>query len=329
MKILVTGAFGNIGKAVIEEAYVHGHEITVFEIDNQKTRKDAQRYKNKVRKVWFGDIRNPSDIQTAVQGCDAVIHLAAIIPPASKEHRELTMSVNIDGTVNLVNAIEETKRKIPLVFTSSGSVMGPTQTKNKIVERTDPLVVTGNYEESKIRCEEFLRENADNYLIFRLAGVLPSFSIFSVVQALSFIEEIYDMHPEMRLEMISDADVATALIMGAEKLQSETTEKNQAYILGGGENNGWRLIGGDFFTRIFATFSLSAPDRCYFTQDINAYHLDWYDTSESQREFSYQNTTIKDYFTNMRKQFGVFRIPIKLFRKIIMKEIVKKSPYNH
>ena len=137
------------------------------------------------------------------------------------------------------------------------------------------------------------------------------------------------MHPDMRLEMITDADVATALVTGVEKLKSETTDKNQAYILAGGENNGWRFIGEEFFSRLFAAFSLPPPDRCYFTRDINAYHLDWYDTSESQREFSYQNTTIEDYFNHLRKQFGVFSLPIRLFQKIIMKEILKRSPYHH
>ena len=36
MKILITGAFGNIGKAVIEEAIKRGHEVIVFEIDSKK-----------------------------------------------------------------------------------------------------------------------------------------------------------------------------------------------------------------------------------------------------------------------------------------------------
>jgi len=58
MKILVTGAFGNIGKAVIEDSYKRGHEIIVFEIDNKKTHKDARKYRKKIKKVIFGDIRN-------------------------------------------------------------------------------------------------------------------------------------------------------------------------------------------------------------------------------------------------------------------------------
>jgi nucleoside-diphosphate-sugar epimerase len=282
MKIFFTGAFGNIGKAVIEESYKRGHEIIVFEIDNKKTRKDARKYRKKIKNVIFGDIRNFEDVKKAVQECDSVIHLAAIIPPISKKHRTLTFEVNYGGTVNLINAIKETKQNIPFVFTSSASVMGPTQLHNKLVNRNDPLVITGNYEESKIKCEEFLKEKAENYLIFRLAGVLSNFPILSFTRALPLMEEIFDMHLDMRLEMIMDIDVATALVTGIEKLKFGTTQKNQAYILVGGEKNGWRLRGKEFLSCLFGSLSLPIPDQKYFTQDINAYHLDWYDTKEAQ-----------------------------------------------
>ena len=327
MRILITGAFGNIGKAVIEEASKRHHEVIVFEIENKKTRKDARKYREKIKDVFFGDIRNFEDVNKAVRECDAVIHLAAIIPPVSKKHRELTMTVNYGGTVNLINAIKEIKRTIPFIFTSSASVMGPTQLQNKLVGRNDPLVITGNYEESKVKCEEFLKENADNYLIFRLAGVLPTFSALSFLSALPYLEEIFDMHPDMRLEMIMAEDVATALVTGGEKLKSGVTPKNQAYILGGGEKNGWRLRGGEFLSLLFGSLSLLVPDQKYFTQNINTYHLDWYETKEAQQEFDFQNHSIDDYFKHMKKTFRIFKLPIILFRKIILKKIVKTSPY--
>ncbi len=328
MRILITGAFGNIGKSVVEESHKRGHEIVVFDVESKKTRRDARKYREKIQRVVFGDVRHFEDVREAVRGCDAVIHLAAIIPPASKTRRELTMDVNYGGTVNLVNAIRETGRVIPFVLTSSASVMGPTQLRDELVDRNDPLVVTGNYEESKIKCEEFLRENADNYLIFRLAGVLPTLSILSLGRILPLLEEIFDMHRDMRLEMITDADVATALVAGVEKLKSGLTRRNQAYILGGGEKNGWRLRGGEFLSRFFGVLSLPLPDQKYFTQDINCYHLDWYDTEEAQREFSFQNNSVEDYLRRMKKEFGGFRFLIVLFQRVIMRRLVKMSPYH-
>ncbi len=327
MKILITGAFGNIGKAVIEEANKQGHEIIVFEIDSKKTQKDARKYRKKIKKVIFEDIRNLEDVEKAVQESDSVIHLAAIIPPVSKKERKLTMDVNYGGTVNLINVIKETKRNIPFIFTSSASVMGATQLNDKVVDRNDPLVITRNYEESKIKCEEFLRENADNYLIFRLAGVLPTISTISITSTLPQMEEIFDMHLDMRLEMIMDLDVATALVTGIEKLKSSTTQKNQAYILAGGKKNGWQLRGREFLSYLFKSLSIPMPDQKYFTKDINTYHLDWYNTTEAQKEFNFQNHSIEDYFKHMKKEYRIFKLFIILFKKSILKKLEKMSPY--
>ena len=77
MKLLITGAFGNIGKAIIEEAHRHDHEVTVFEVDTKKTCSEAKKFQHKVREVFFGDIRNVEDIKKAVQQTEAVINLAA------------------------------------------------------------------------------------------------------------------------------------------------------------------------------------------------------------------------------------------------------------
>ena len=237
------------------------------------------------------------------------------------------MDVNYEGTVNLIKAIRQTKENISFIFTSSVSVMDSTQMDNKIVDRNDPLVITGNYEESKIKCEDFLKKNADNYLIFRLAGVLPTSSTLSFSKTLPMMEEIFNMHFDMRLEMVMDLDVATALVNGVEKLKLGTTEKNQAYILAGGEKNGWRLRGKDFLSRLFESLSLPIPDQKFFTKDINSYHLDWYNTKEAQKEFNFQNHSIDDYFKHMKRTYGIFKIPIILFRKSILMKLVKMSPY--
>ena len=236
------------------------------------------------------------------------------------------MDVNYGDTVNLINAINEAK-KTPFVFTSSASVMGPTQLQNRIVTRNGPLFVTGNYEESKIKCEEYLKKNADNYLVFRLAGVLQTFSALTFADAFPLLEEIFDMHPEMRLEMIMAEDVAPALITGAEKLKSGSMPKNEVYILCGDKKNGCQLKGREFPSLLFASLSLPVPDRKYFAQDINAYHLDWYDIKEAQQEFDSQNHTFDDYIKRIKKTFRFFKLPIILTHKIIARRLVKMSPY--
>jgi hypothetical protein len=111
------------------------------------------------------------------------------------------------------------------------------------------------------------------------------------------------------------------------KLKSAKTQKNQAYILAGGKKNGWQLRGGEFLSCLFESLSLPMPDQKYFAKDINTYHLDWYNTKEAQREFNFQNHSIEDYIKHMKKEYRIFRLFIILFKRVILKKLVKMSPY--
>lgn len=93
------------------------------------------------------------------------------------------------------------------------------------------------------------------------------------------------------------------------------------------KKNGWQQRGGEFLSRLFESLSLPTPDQKYFTQNINTYHLDWYDTKEAQKEFNFQNHSIDDYFKHMKRAYGIFKLLIIIFRKSIMKKLVKMSPY--
>jgi hypothetical protein len=70
------------------------------------------------------------------------------------------------------------------------------------------------------------------------------------------------------------------------------------------------------------------PNEKYFTQDINTYHLDWYDTEEAQREFDYQNHPLDGYLKNLSRTFWAFKLPIILAQGIIIHEVEKMSPYK-
>ena len=55
--------------------------------------------------VYAGDLQNPEAVAKAVAGCDAVLHLGAIIPiPYSYRHPREYVFANIDGTINVLEA---------------------------------------------------------------------------------------------------------------------------------------------------------------------------------------------------------------------------------
>jgi nucleoside-diphosphate-sugar epimerase len=103
MKILVTGNTGMIGVAVEKRLREAGYETIGFDIQNGQ------------------DILNPQHIRDSIQGCDAVVHLAAFLGH-SEESANAIMAVNLLGTWHLLTAALEAKIKRIVFFSSAGAL---------------------------------------------------------------------------------------------------------------------------------------------------------------------------------------------------------------
>lgn len=114
MRVLITGAAGNAGQALVRLMKQESkHELVLADMSPLPPElKDAGRF---VR----CDTRTPADVDAAMEGCDAVIHLAAWHcahqPPVSDE---TIFAVNVDGTFNLTQSCRKHKVKA-LIFASS------------------------------------------------------------------------------------------------------------------------------------------------------------------------------------------------------------------
>src|SRR3954469_12145758 len=105
MKVLLTGALGNIGLATMEALLVEGHDVVAFDLDSRRARKLASGFDGRARFVW-GDITCPESVKAALYGVDAVIHLAAIIPPHTDRSPDLARKVNVEATRGLIAQME-------------------------------------------------------------------------------------------------------------------------------------------------------------------------------------------------------------------------------
>ncbi len=104
MKILVTGNEGMIGSVVEKVLRADGCEVIGFDI------------------VSGHNILNPKQIRSAIQGCDAIVHLAALLGSPEDLPDEI-MAVNLLGTWHILSAAAEAKLK-RIVFFSSVDVLG-------------------------------------------------------------------------------------------------------------------------------------------------------------------------------------------------------------
>lgn len=130
-KLLVTGADGFIGSHLTEELVKNGYDVKAFVFYNSfntwgwldSLDKDLMDYVE----VFTGDIRDPHGVKTAMKGCDAVFHLAALIGiPFSYHSPDAYVDTNIKGTLNVLQAARELETERVLV-TSTSEVYGTAQ----------------------------------------------------------------------------------------------------------------------------------------------------------------------------------------------------------
>lgn len=127
-KVLVTGADGFIGSHLTEQLVKMGCDVRAFVLYNSFGSwgwldKCIPEVRGKFE-VFAGDIRDPFGVKKAMQGCDAVFHLAALIAIPYSYHSPATyVDTNINGTLNVVQAALELGVE-KVMHTSTSEVYG-------------------------------------------------------------------------------------------------------------------------------------------------------------------------------------------------------------
>lgn len=169
-KILVTGGAGYVGTALLPKLLEAGHEVTVFDNLMQGGNQLLSFFRNKNFHFVHGDVTIKKDVAAAVKDKDVIIHLAAIVGfPACKNNPELAMSVNVNGTKNI---IEVTNPDQVILYGSTGSNYGKV---TDICTEESPLNPLSLYGETKTEAERILMSRG-NVIAYRFAtafGVSP------------------------------------------------------------------------------------------------------------------------------------------------------------
>ena len=189
MNIVVTGAGGFLGGALVERLLAHGvREVgVVTRPGGKRTRLDeaASRYPNSRLRFIEANVIAPADARKAVEGADVVYHLAAAMKGAPAD-----MYLNgVVGTKTLLEAIAAGKRKTRVVLVSSFGVYGVAdQGRGALVNEDTPLESHPErrdvYSQVKLRQEQLARELAPKLgldLVVLRPGVIygPGGSAFS------------------------------------------------------------------------------------------------------------------------------------------------------
>jgi UDP-N-acetylglucosamine/UDP-N-acetylgalactosamine 4-epimerase len=132
-KILITGGAGFIGSNLIDHFLQQGH--TVICLDNFSTGKRENLTEAMTHPTFTlleGDIRNLADCRNAVEGCDYVLHQAALgSVPRSINDPITTNDVNVGGFLNMLVAARDAKVK-RFVYAASSSTYGDSELLPKV-----------------------------------------------------------------------------------------------------------------------------------------------------------------------------------------------------
>lgn len=127
-KVLITGADGFIGSHLVEALMDLGCDVRAFiyynSFNNWGWLDSLPVEKTSNLDVFAGDVRDSNGVAKAIEGCDVVFHLAALIAiPFSYHSPDSYVDTNIKGTLNVLQAARrfETER---VVVTSTSEVYG-------------------------------------------------------------------------------------------------------------------------------------------------------------------------------------------------------------
>lgn len=316
MKILLTGAFGNIGFHVLQELVRQQHEVRCFDLRTPVTEKKARLVAEKAEIIW-GDMRQPADLAHAVEGQEIILHLAYVIPPAIFQDPAGAHAINVGGTTNLLAAAQSQPRPPRFLFASTFDVFGHTQDQEPPRTIDDPVQATDVYSEHKIACEELVRTSGLEWAIFRFCDVPP----LPPQKPHSPQPIMFEIPLDNRIEVIHSSDLALAL---ANSLRSPIWGK--VWLLGGGPR--CQIHYRDYLETMLTAAGVGTLPASAFT--TRPYCTDWLDSSASQDLLQYQRHSFEDI---MREAIAAadpgplvhFLMPI--LRPFVRRSILKMSPY--
>lgn len=316
MRVLLTGAFGNIGSSAILELVAQGHSVRCFDVPSVANRKAALVLPGGVDVVW-GDMRSYGDVARAVRDQDIVVHLAFIIPKLSatgigtEDRPDWSRSVNVGGTQNVIAAMRAQPQPPRLVFSSSYHVYGPTYNLSGTRRASDPVYATDHYTSHKIECERLVKTSGLEWAILRFAAALPL--------AIKLDRAMFDIPLNNRMEFVHTRDVGLAVANAV----SSPEVWGKTLLIGGGPR--CQYYYGEIVRSTLEALGVGMLPASAF--GTTPFCTDWMDTAESESLLHFQRRTLDDWVKDMRGVVGLRRHLIRLFRPSVRSWLLSRSPY--
>ncbi|BBN08434.1 NAD+-dependent farnesol dehydrogenase [Marchantia polymorpha subsp. ruderalis] len=155
MKVVVTGATGYLGGRLVQGLIHASNEVRALVRKSSVVDEIPQQVE-----LVYGDVRDLNSLVSAFAGCDAVIHVGAMVSSWSPTPA-LYYTINVEGLRNVIQAVQQTPSVQKLIYTSSYFAVGPTGDDAVNEEQVhDGKSFTSEYEKSKYLADIVARDAA-------------------------------------------------------------------------------------------------------------------------------------------------------------------------
>lgn len=318
MRVLLTGAGGNLGQSLVPELLARGHALRTFDLPTERNRRLFARWQGRLAfEPEWGDLRDPTAVAHAAREVDAIVHLAAVTPPQSELVPAESEAVNVTGTRHVLAAAHAAARPPYLVFASSVAVYGRQQQRERGLLRADsPRAACDHYSAHKIACEDMLESSGLAHAILRLGISLPQRPSGGDPRWFGYL---FEHALSSRVHFIHPRDAAEAL---ARTLELPQPQRRVLCVAGGA---GCQITQRELLQTALETVGLGRlPDSAF--GDVPLFG-DWMDAGESLDVLGdYQRHSFADFASELRQSVGLKRWGVGLLAPFARGYLLRYSP---
>src|ERR1700757_1431091 len=193
-RVLLLGGAGYLGSVLVGKLLASGRRVRVLDSFMFGEHSLDQFRAHAKCELVRGDVRDVGIVVKCMQGCEAVIHLAAIVgDSACEENQQLAVEVNRAATRMLTDVALECRVQ-RFVFASSCSVYGASDC---LLEEASPVNPLSLYAEMKVESEKILLEAKNG----------------TFAPTVLRLGTLFGLSPRMRFDLVVNLFVAHAVFM--------------------------------------------------------------------------------------------------------------------
>ncbi len=322
--VLVTGAFGLVGSETVRQLMVEGPHVVATDLNLPANRRAAENMPS--TEVRWADLTKPDAVTRLLRAVapTAIVHLAAIIPPACYARPKLADRVNVGATELLLKAAAALPNPPRFVQASSVAAYGARNPHrvDGVLTADTPLRPSDIYGAHKAEAENLVRASGLDWVILRLGGVLTAEPRLDLDLDTIYFEASLPI--DGHIQTVDVRDVARAFIAA-----TTAPVVGETLLIGGDESH--RLVQADIAPSTAAAMGLvggiPAGRKGDPESDADWFGTDWMDTTRSAEALDFQHISWPQLLAETAAQMGWRRYPARLIAPLTHALLTRRSPY--